>query len=125
VRLVDRTVRLPGGGEVAIRSADEPDSLRGFALDFVVLDECAFMKEAAWTEVIRAALGDRLGGAVFFSTRAGTGFGDYGRGQRTKRTGTHGDLHQAIIHIFLRMRSKRPGHYYQNRFSSKNIWRNF
>lgn len=71
VRLVDRAVRLPGGGEVAVRSADDPDSLRGFALDFVVLDECAFMKEVAWTEAIRPSLGDRLGGAIFFSTPKG------------------------------------------------------
>lgn len=71
VRLVDRTVTLPGGGFVAVRSADNPDSLRGEGLDFVVMDECAFMQREAWTEAIRPALSDRLGKALFISTPKG------------------------------------------------------
>jgi phage terminase large subunit-like protein len=71
VRLVDRMVTLPGGGFVAVRSADNPDSLRGEGLDFVVMDECAFMRKEAWTEAIRPALSDRLGKALFISTPKG------------------------------------------------------
>ena len=71
VRLVDRMVTLPGGGFVAVRSADNPDSLRGEGLDFVVMDECAFMQKEAWTEAIRPALSDRLGKALFISTPKG------------------------------------------------------
>ena len=71
VRLVDRMVTLPGGGFVAVRSADNPDSLRGEGLDFVVMDECAFMQREAWTEAIRPALSDRLGKALFISTPKG------------------------------------------------------
>lgn len=71
VKLVDRTVTLPGGGFVAVRSADNPDSLRGEGLDFVVMDECAFMQREAWTEAIRPALSDRLGKALFISTPKG------------------------------------------------------
>ena len=40
-------------------------------LDFVVLDECAFMKQAAWEEALRPALSDRQGEAVFISTPKG------------------------------------------------------
>lgn len=71
VRRADRQVLLPSGGEVRVRSADNPDSLRGEGLDFVVLDECAFMREEAWTEALRPALSDRKGGALFISTPKG------------------------------------------------------
>jgi len=71
IRLVDRMVTLPGGGFVAVRSADNPDSLRGEGLDFVVMDECAFMQKEAWTEAIRPALSDRQGKALFISTPKG------------------------------------------------------
>jgi len=71
VRRVDRRVELPSGGWVQVRSADDPQSLRGEGLDLVVMDECAFISETAWTEAIRPALSDRLGGALFISTPRG------------------------------------------------------
>jgi hypothetical protein len=40
-------------------------------LDFVVLDEFASMAPEAWTEVLRPALSDRLGGALFIGTPKG------------------------------------------------------
>ena len=64
-------LELPGGGEVQVRSADDPDSLRGEGLDLVVLDECAFMKQAAWEEALRPSLSDRQGDAMFISTPKG------------------------------------------------------
>lgn len=74
IRQGERLVIFPGGGEVQVRSADNPDSLRGEGLDFVVLDECAFMKEAAWVEALRPALSDRQGRAMFISTPKGRNF---------------------------------------------------
>lgn len=74
VRQAERLVEFPTGGEVRVRSADNPDSLRGEGLDFAVLDECAFMKEAAWNEAIRPALSDRQGRAMFISTPSGRNF---------------------------------------------------
>lgn len=68
IRKVDRMVVFPNGGEVQVRSADDPDSLRGEGLDLVVLDECAFIAEAAWLEALRPALSDREGKAMFIST---------------------------------------------------------
>lgn len=70
LREVDRIVEC-GGGSVQIRSADNPDSLRGESLDWLVLDECAFMAEAAWTEALRPTLSDRQGRAIFISTPKG------------------------------------------------------
>jgi len=71
IRRADKQVILPGGGEVTVRSADNPDSLRGEGLDFLVIDECAFIKEDAWAEALRPALSDRLGKALFISTPKG------------------------------------------------------
>jgi phage terminase large subunit-like protein len=71
VKLADREVTLPNGGAVAVRSADSPGGLRGEGLDFVVFDECAFMREEAWTEEIRPALSDKQGRALFISTPKG------------------------------------------------------
>lgn len=70
----DRRVTLPGGGEIQVRSADNPDSLRGEGLDLAVLDECAFMHEDAWQEALRPALSDRRGRALFISTPKGRNF---------------------------------------------------
>lgn len=71
VRLAEMSVNLPNGGEVRIRSADNPDSLRGEGLDFVVMDEFAFMKGEAWNEALRPALSDKLGRALFIGTPRG------------------------------------------------------
>lgn len=71
IRRGERSVLMPSGGEVWVRSADNPDSLRGEGLNFVVLDECAFMKADAWSEALRPALSDRLGRAMFTGTPKG------------------------------------------------------
>lgn len=71
VRLADKMVVLPSGGNIQVRSADRPDSLRGVGLDFVVIDEAAFVAEAAWQEGLRPALSDRVGGALIISTPKG------------------------------------------------------
>lgn len=71
VSLVDRRVRFPGGGSVTVRSADNPNSLRGEGLDFLVMDECAYIAEDAWVEALRPALSDRKGRALFISTPRG------------------------------------------------------
>lgn len=64
-------IDFPGGGTIEVKSADNPDSLRGEGLDRVVLDEAAFMRESAWRESLRPALSDRMGDALFISTPKG------------------------------------------------------
>lgn len=71
IREADRIIEFPNNGTVQVRSADDPQSLRGEGLDGVVLDECAFMREEAWTEALRPALSDRKGWAFFISTPKG------------------------------------------------------
>lgn len=64
-------VDLPNGGRVKLYGADNPDSLRGIYLDGVVLDEPAQIDPTLWPEIIRPALADRLGWAVFVGTPKG------------------------------------------------------
>ena len=71
-------VDLPrNGSRIRLYGADNYDRLRGIYLDGVILDEYADMPPAAWTEVIRPALADRQGFAVFIGTPKGrNGFHD-------------------------------------------------
>lgn len=64
-------VDYPNGGQVRLYGADNMDALRGIYLDGVVLDEFADMDPRVWQEVIRPALSDRKGWAVFIGTPKG------------------------------------------------------
>lgn len=64
-------VDYPNGGQVRLFGADNYDTLRGLRLDGVVLDEFADFDPRAWPEVIRPALSDRQGTAVFIGTPKG------------------------------------------------------
>lgn len=63
-------ITLPTGGTIQLRSADNPDSLRGATLDLVVFDEAAFAKPEAWP-FLRPTLSRRRGRAMFISTPKG------------------------------------------------------
>lgn len=65
------SVLLANGSTIGLRGADKPDSLRGVGLDFVVPDEFAWIEPSAWTDVLRPALADRGGGALFITSPAG------------------------------------------------------
>lgn len=60
------------GSTISVFSGEEPDSLRGSSIDFLVMDECAFVKEAAWT-TIYPALTDKFceGKALLISSPDG------------------------------------------------------
>ncbi len=64
-------VDLPNGARVRLYGADNYERLRGIYLDGVVLDEFGDMDPRAWSEVIRPALSDRQGWAVFIGTPKG------------------------------------------------------
>lgn len=67
----ERRILMPGGGSITVKSADNPDSLRGDGLDGAVLDEAAFMSHEAWAACIRPALADKQGWAMFLTTPQG------------------------------------------------------
>jgi phage terminase large subunit len=64
-------VDYPNGGQVRVYGADNPDSLRGIYLDGVVLDENGMMPADIFTTVLRPALSDRKGWALFIGTPNG------------------------------------------------------
>lgn len=70
-------VELFNGAKIFVLGADNPDRLRGLYLDGAILDEYGDMKPRVFSEVIRPALADRKGWAVFMGTPKGeNGFFD-------------------------------------------------
>lgn len=67
----DLRIELLSGGTICLRGADNYDSLRGNGLDFLILDEYASIAPEAWTEVLRPALADKQGHALFIGTPRG------------------------------------------------------
>ena len=65
------SIILPNRATIRIFGADNPDALRGLYFDGVVMDEVAQMKPEVWGEIIRPALADRKGWAVFIGTPKG------------------------------------------------------
>lgn len=69
----DLAVNLPNGARVQLVGADNPDALRGIYADFVVLDEFGMHQSNVFSEVLRPALADRKGKALFLGTPNGRG----------------------------------------------------
>ena len=67
------TITLKNNSTIALKGADNADSLRGVGLDMVVLDEFADIDPEAWYEVLRPTLADREGKALFIGTPKGIG----------------------------------------------------
>lgn len=68
----EMSILLKNGSTISLKGAEDPDRLRGVSLDYVVIDEAADCKlENLWGEVLRPALSDRQGGALFIGTPKG------------------------------------------------------
>ena len=65
------SVKLMGGSKISVFGADNADALRGIYLDGAFLDEFGDFKPSVWGNVIRPALSDRAGWAVFGGTPKG------------------------------------------------------
>jgi phage terminase large subunit-like protein len=64
-------ITLINGRKILVRGADNPDSLRGVSLVYLVMDEVAFIKQDTWEKILRASLSDKKGRALFISTPSG------------------------------------------------------
>ena len=74
VRKINETelsIRLINGSLIECKGADDPDSLRGVGLYFVILDEFQDMKFEVWSKVIRPTLAKDRGGAMIIGTPKG------------------------------------------------------
>ena len=66
------TLLLKNGTTISLKGSEDPDKLRGVSLSYVVIDEAAECKlQLLWGEVIRPALADQQGGALFIGTPKG------------------------------------------------------
>lgn len=76
LRVLEKTsmIEMPpelGGCRIRLLGMDDPDAARGMKLRFAVLDEYADMPPRVWPEIIRPALADVRGGALFIGTPKG------------------------------------------------------
>jgi len=62
---------LPNGARIGLLSAETADALRGIYIDLAVFDEYALHPQNVWPEIVRPALADRKGKAIFVGTPAG------------------------------------------------------
>lgn len=65
------SVRYPNGSKLQLYGADNPDSLRGIALWGVAFDEYSQQPSNIFTEIIRPALADHQGYAIWIGTPKG------------------------------------------------------
>lgn len=66
------SILLKNGTTISLKGAEDPDKLRGVSLSYCVVDEAAECKlEALWGEILRPALADQQGGALFIGTPKG------------------------------------------------------
>ena len=65
------SIELINGARIYLKGAEDPDRLRGVSLSGCVIDEAAYVRQDAWTMVLRPALSDQQGPAWFITTPAG------------------------------------------------------
>ena len=64
-------IRLVNGAMISLKGADRPETMRGVSLKFLVMDEYADMKPDVWEQILRPALADQKGSAMFIGTPMG------------------------------------------------------
>ena len=66
------SITLRNGSIISLKGSEDPDRLRGVSLSYCVIDEAAECPlDALWGEIIRPALADQQGGALFIGTPKG------------------------------------------------------
>ena len=61
-------MKLLNGSKIIFRSAEKPDSLRGYTNDFLLIDESAFIRNKVWDEILRPTILVKGRKVVFAST---------------------------------------------------------
>lgn len=62
---------LANGRKIYLKGSDRPDTMRGVGLAYCVIDEYADIKPFVWEQILRPALADVKGGAMFIGTPKG------------------------------------------------------
>lgn len=71
VNEAELTITLKNGSIIALKGAENYDSLRGNRVDFLVMDEVADIRPEAFFESLRPTLSDSMGKALFMGTPKG------------------------------------------------------
>ena len=64
-------ITLINGATISLKGGDRPETMRGVSLKFLVLDEYADIKPDVWEQILRPALADQKGHAMFIGTPMG------------------------------------------------------
>lgn len=64
-------IKLVNGATISLKGADRPETMRGVSLKFLVMDEYGDMKPEVWEQILRPALADQKGTALFIGTPLG------------------------------------------------------
>ena len=64
-------IKLINGATISLKGADRPETMRGVSLKFLVMDEYADMKPEVFEQILRPALADQKGNALFIGTPMG------------------------------------------------------
>lgn len=64
-------ITLINGKTISLKGADRPETMRGVSLKFLVMDEYADMRPSVWEQILRPALADCKGEAMFIGTPMG------------------------------------------------------
>jgi phage terminase large subunit-like protein len=80
-------IKLVNGSTISLKGADRPETMRGVALKFLVLDEYADIKPQVFEQILRPALADLKGKAIFIGTPKGRNhfYDIYKQGQKEEK----------------------------------------
>jgi len=64
-------IKFINGTIIYFRSGERPDTLRGYTLDYLIIDEAAFIKDEVWNQVLKQTVLVRGKKVLFLSTPKG------------------------------------------------------
>lgn len=71
VHINNLEITLINGRQIRLKGADRPETMRGVSLYYLVLDEYADIRPDVWEQILRPALADLKGEAMFIGTPMG------------------------------------------------------
>lgn len=67
-------IKLFNGSQILFRSAERPDTLRGYTLNYLIVDEAAFIKDDVWNQVLKPTILVKGKKVLFISTPKGKNY---------------------------------------------------
>lgn len=121
------SVRLTNGSKIFVKSGEKEDNLRGRALDGVVLDEAAFLKERLFDQVISPQLAHSKGPVLIASspkkgwfTRM---FNEAAAGKLANTFASHATIYDSTIDAdeIEKIRQRTPEHTWRQEYMAEEL----